>query len=124
VPDFIPEQHEEGLKLGPNQIAEERGALGRDPSRRAELHGEESFVERFSKEREASWRVSSRREALRRDNVFAERSLLGENVCQRMSTPETSLLHGSKNFLILLRANLDQFTSNSVKQMLLYPLMY
>jgi len=62
VPDFIPEQHGEGLKLGPNQIAEERGALGRDPLKRAELHGEESFVERFSKEREASWRVSSRRE--------------------------------------------------------------
>ncbi|KAF2473309.1 uncharacterized protein BDR25DRAFT_352730 [Lindgomyces ingoldianus] len=73
VPDFIPEQHEEGLELGPNQIAEERGALGRDPSRRAELHGEESFVERFSKEREASWRVSSRRENVNAGNISLTR---------------------------------------------------
>jgi hypothetical protein len=68
VPDFIPEQHEEGLKLGPSQIAEEHGALGRDSSRRAELHGEES-----SMERRASWRNSPRRGKLRGESLRGEK---------------------------------------------------
>src|ERR1700761_8727103 len=64
-----------GSEIGPSQIAEERGALWRDPSRRAELHGEESLVEISLREMSASWRVSPRREALRKDKAFVEKAL-------------------------------------------------
>jgi hypothetical protein len=85
VPDFIPEQHEEGLKLGPNQIAEERGALGRDPSRRGKLRGESLRGEKRSAEimssrREVSWeRMSPRRECVRGEKSPG-RECFAENV--------------------------------------------